>query len=213
MTGAAKVRSPAILDRLKRAYPDARCALDHRNAFELLVATILSAQTTDVRVNLVTPKLFSRYPNAAALARARQADVEAIIKSTGFFRNKARSIIGMAQAVVADHGGKVPGTMDELLTLPGVGRKTANVVLGNAFGLNEGVVVDTHVGRLSKLLGLTRQTDPVKIEQALMKLFPRDDWALLSHLLIFHGRRVCIARRPKCGECVLADLCPSARLP
>ncbi len=213
MTGAAKVRSPAILDRLKHAYPDARCALDHRNAFELLVATILSAQTTDVRVNLVTPKLFSRYPNAAALARARQADVEAIIKSTGFFRNKARSIIGMAQAVVADHGGKVPGTMDELLTLPGVGRKTANVVLGNAFGLNEGVVVDTHVARLSKLLGLTRQTDPVKIEQALMKLFPRDDWALLSHLLIFHGRRVCIARRPKCGECVLADLCPSARLP
>lgn len=213
MTGAAKVRSPAILDRLKHAYPDARCALDHRNAFELLVATILSAQTTDVRVNLVTPKLFSRYPNAAALARARQADVEAIIKSTGFFRNKARSIIGMAQAVVADHGGKVPGTMDALLTLPGVGRKTANVVLGNAFGLNEGVVVDTHVARLSKLLGLTRQTDPGKIEQALMKLFPRDDWALLSHLLIFHGRRVCIARRPKCGECVLADLCPSARLP
>ncbi|HEY6948006.1 MAG TPA: endonuclease III, partial [Gemmatimonadales bacterium] len=198
MTGAAKVRSPVILDRLTRAYPDARCALDHRNAFELLVATILSAQTTDVRVHLVTPRLFSRYPNAAALARARQADVEAIIKSTGFFRNKARSIIGMAQAVVADHGGKVPGTMDELLTLPGVGRKTANVVLGNAFGLNEGVVVDTHVARLSKLLGLTRQTDPVKIEQALMKLFPRDDWALLSHLLIFHGRRVCIARRPKC---------------
>ena len=213
MTGAAKVRSPVILDRLKRAYPDARCALDHRNAFQLLVATILSAQTTDVRVNLVTPKLFSRYPNAAALARARPSDVEAIIKSTGFFRNKARSIIGMAQAVVADHGGNVPGTMDDLLTLPGVGRKTANVVLGNAFGLNEGVVVDTHVARLSKLLGLTRQTDPVKIEQALMRLFPRDDWALLSHLLIFHGRRVCIARRPKCGECVLADLCPSARLP
>ena len=213
MTGAAKVRSPAILDRLKHAYPDARCALDHRNAFELLVATILSAQTTDVRVNLVTPRLFSRYPNAAALARARQTEVEAIIKSTGFFRNKARSIIGMAQAVVADHGGKVPATMAELLTLPGVGRKTANVVLGNAFGLNEGVVVDTHVARLSKLLGLTRQTDPAKIEQALTKLFPRDDWALLSHLLIFHGRRVCIARRPKCGECVLADLCPSARLP
>jgi endonuclease III len=213
VTGAARVRSPAILDRLKHAYPDAQCALDHRNAFELLVATILSAQTTDVRVNLVTPGLFSRYPTAGALARARQADVEAIIKSTGFFRNKARSIIGMAQAVVADHGGKVPRTMDELLTLPGVGRKTANVVLGNAFGLNEGVVVDTHVARLSKLLGLTRQTDPVKIEQALMKLFPRDDWALLSHLLIFHGRRVCIARRPKCGECVLADLCPSARLP
>jgi endonuclease-3 len=207
------VRSPVILERLKRAYPDARCALDHRNAFELLVATILSAQTTDVRVNLVTPRLFSRYPNAAALARARQADVEKVIKSTGFFRNKARSIIGMAQAVVADHGGEVPGTMDELLTLPGVGRKTANVVLGNAFGLNEGIVVDTHVARLSKLLGLSRQTDPAKIEQALMKLFPRGDWALLSHLLIFHGRRVCIARRPKCGECVLSDLCPAARLP
>ncbi|MGE5230834.1 MAG: endonuclease III [Deltaproteobacteria bacterium] len=212
MTAAAKVRSPVILARLKRAYPDARCALDHRNAFELLVATILSAQTTDVRVNLVTPRLFARYPDAAALARARQPDVEKLIKSTGFFRNKARSIIGMAQAVVADHGGQVPGTMDELLTLPGVGRKTANVVLGNAFGLNEGIVVDTHVARLSRLLGLTRQADPVKIEQALMKLFPRAEWALLSHLLIFHGRRVCIARRPKCGECVLADLCPSARL-
>lgn len=212
MTAAAKVRSPVILARLKRAYPDARCALDHRNAFQLLVATILSAQTTDVRVNLVTPRLFARYPDAAALARARQPDVEKLIKSTGFFRNKARSIIGMAQAVVADHGGQVPGTMDELLTLPGVGRKTANVVLGNAFGLNEGIVVDTHVARLSQLLGLTRQADPVKIEQALMKLFPRGEWALLSHLLIFHGRRVCIARRPKCGECVLADLCPSARL-
>lgn len=213
MTKPAKARAPVILERLKRAYPDARCALDHRNAYELLVATILSAQTTDVRVNLVTPRLFARYPNAAALARARQPDVEKIVKSTGFFRNKARSIIGMAQAVVADHDGEVPGTMDQLLNLPGVGRKTANVVLGNAFGLNEGIVVDTHVARLSRLLGLTRQTDPAKIEAALMRLFPRPDWALLSHLLIFHGRRVCIARRPKCGECVLADLCPSARLP
>jgi len=210
--GGAKARAPVILERLKLAYPDAACALDHRNAFELLVATILSAQTTDVRVNLVTPALFARYPDAATLARARQTDVEKIIQSTGFFRNKARSIIGMAQALVADHGGEVPSTMDQLLSLPGVGRKTANVVLGNAFGINEGVVVDTHVARLSKLLGLTRHTEPEKIERALMSLFPRDDWALLSHLLIFHGRRVCIARRPKCGECVLADVCPSARL-
>ena len=212
MKGGAKARAPVILERLKLAYPDAACALDHRNAFELLVATILSAQTTDVRVNLVTPALFARYPDAATLARARQTDVEKIIQSTGFFRNKARSIIGMAQALVADHGGEVPSTMDQLLSLPGVGRKTANVVLGNAFGINEGVVVDTHVARLSKLLGLTRHAEPEKIERALMSLFPRDDWALLSHLLIFHGRRVCIARRPKCGECVLADLCPSARL-
>jgi endonuclease-3 len=212
MTASAKLRAPVILDRLKRTYPEARTALDHRDAFELLVATILSAQTTDVRVNLVTPALFARYPNPAALARARPGDVEQIIKSTGFFRNKARSIIGMAQGLVADFEGEVPRTMDQLLTLPGVGRKTANVVLGNAFGINDGIVVDTHVARLSKLLGLTRQTDPVKIERALMRLFPREDWALLSHLLIFHGRQVCIARRPRCGECVLFDLCPSARL-
>ncbi len=212
MTASAKARAPAILERLKAAYPEARTALDHRDAFELLVATILSAQTTDARVNLVTPVLFARYPNAAALARARPAAVEEIIKSTGFFRNKARSIIGMAQGLVADFDGQVPRTMEQLLTLPGVGRKTANVVLGNAFGINDGIVVDTHVTRLSRLLGLTRQTDPAKIERALMKLFPRDDWALLSHLLIFHGRQVCIARRPRCGDCVLADLCPSARL-
>jgi endonuclease-3 len=209
---SAKLRAPVILERLKRTYPEARTALDHRDAFELLVATILSAQTTDVRVNMVTPALFARYPNPAALARARPGDVERIIKSTGFFRNKARSIIGMAQGLVADFEGEVPRTMDQLLTLPGVGRKTANVVLGNAFGINDGIVVDTHVARLSKLLGLTRRTDPVKIERALMRLFPREDWALLSHLLIFHGRQVCIARRPRCGECVLADICPSARL-
>jgi endonuclease-3 len=213
MTASAKARAPVILERLKRTYPDARTALHHRNAFELLVATILSAQTTDVRVNLVTPALFARYPNAAALARARVADVEEIIKSTGFFHNKAKSIIGMAQGVVADFDGQVPRSMEQLLTLPGVGRKTANVVLGNAFGTNEGIVVDTHVTRLSRLLGLTRQTDAAKIEQALMRLFPREDWALISHLLIFHGRQICIARRPKCGECVLADICPSARLP
>ena len=209
LRGAA-ARAPEILTRLRAAYPDARCALDHQNAFELLCATILSAQCTDARVNLVTPALFAAYPTPAALARASQADVEEIIKSTGFFRNKARSLIGMAQALVADHGGEVPRTMEELLTLPGVGRKTANVILGNAYGINEGITVDTHVARLARLLGLTRQDDPAKIEQDLMPLFPRDHWGLLSHLLIFHGRRVCIARRPRCGECVLSDLCPSA---
>jgi endonuclease-3 len=206
----AALRAPTILRRLKRAYPTARCALDYRNPFELLCSTILSAQCTDVRVNLVTPVLFSRYPTPAALARARPRDVEEIIKSTGFFRNKTKSLIGMAQALVADHGGQVPRTMQELRLLPGVGRKTANVVLGNAYGINEGITVDTHVARLSRRLGLTRQDDPVKIEQDLMPLFPRKDWGLLSHLLIFHGRQICIARRPRCRECVLADLCPSA---
>jgi endonuclease-3 len=161
-------------------------------------------------VNLVTPMLFARYPTPEALARADQAEVEEIVKSTGFFRNKAKSLIGMAQALVAEHGGEVPRTMEELRLLPGVGRKTANVILGNAYGINEGITVDTHVTRLSGLLGLTGHEDPVKIEQDLMPLFPRDHWALLSHLLIFHGRQVCIARRPRCGECVLADLCPSS---
>jgi endonuclease-3 len=159
---------------------------------------------------MVTPALFKRYPTPAALAAARQGDVEAIIKSTGFFRNKAKNLIAMAQAVVADHGGRVPRTMDALHALPGVGRKTANVVLGNAFEVNEGVVVDTHVGRITRLLGLTRHTDPVKVEQDLMAAFPRKDWTLLSHLLISHGRAICIARRPRCGECVLRDICPSA---
>jgi endonuclease III len=203
-------RAAKIFRRLAKAYPDARCALDHRNAFELLCATILSAQCTDARVNLVTPILFGRYPTPEALARADQADVEEIVRSTGFFRNKAKSLIGMAQALVAEHGGEVPRTMEELRVLPGVGRKTANVILGNAYGINEGITVDTHVTRLSGLLGLTGHEDPVKIEQDLMPLFPRDHWALLSHLLIFHGRQVCIARRPRCADCVLADLCPSA---
>ena len=197
--------------RLKAAYPDAKCALHHRDAYELLVATILSAQCTDVRVNLVTPALFQRYPDAPALATADRGALETMIKSTGFFRNKAKSLAGMASAVVKDHGGLVPRTMDQLTQLPGVGRKTANVVLGNVFGINDGVVVDTHVARLAKLMGLTKQTDPVKIEQDLMRLFPRDDWTLLSHLLIEHGRKICIANRPKCGECVVADRCPSAR--
>jgi endonuclease-3 len=209
-TRDAPQRAPQILSRLRAAYPDAHCALHHRNAFELLCATILSAQCTDARVNLVTPVLFAAYPTPEALARARPEDVEAIIKSTGFFRNKTRSLIGMAQALVAEHGGVVPRTMEQLRVLPGVGRKTANVILGNAYGINEGITVDTHVARLSRLLGLTREADPAKIEQDLMPLFPRAEWGLLSHLLIFHGRQVCIARRPRCGECVLSDLCPSS---
>jgi endonuclease-3 len=201
-----------ILSQLKELYPEARCALEHRNAYELLCATILSAQCTDARVNLVTPKLFARYPTAFELARANPAEVEEIIKSTGFFRNKTKSLIGMAQAVVADHGGEIPQTMEELRKLPGVGRKTANVVLGNAFSINEGVTVDTHVTRLSRLLGLSRETDPQKIEAELMRAFPQADWGLLSHLLIFHGRNVCIARRPRCDDCALARMCPSATL-
>jgi endonuclease III len=199
-----------ILSRLQELYPDARCALDHRNAYELLCATILSAQCTDARVNLVTPTLFDRYPTPFELARANPADVEEIIKSTGFFRNKTRSLIGMAQALVAEHGGEVPRTMEELRRLPGVGRKTANVILGNAYNINEGVTVDTHVTRLSRLLGLSTERDAEKIESELMKLFPRESWGLLSHLLIFHGRNVCIARRPRCSDCVLAQLCPSS---
>jgi endonuclease-3 len=210
-TGTAQHRAPEILARLKRGYPDAQCALEHASPYQLLAATILSAQCTDARVNLVTPALFEKYPTPAQLARARQPDVERLIQSTGFFRNKAKNLIGMAQAVVAEHAGEIPRTMAELHALPGVGRKTANVVLGNAFGLNEGVTVDTHVARLGGLLRLTRHTDPVKIEQDLMKLIPRDDWTLVSHLLILHGRAVCIARRPRCDDCVLASLCPSAK--
>ena len=207
---AKAARAKTILGRLKRQYPDARCALRHGDAYQLLVATILSAQCTDTRVNMVTPAFFARYPSPEALARADRGEVEEIIRSTGFFRNKTRSLIGMAQALVADHRGEVPRTMAELRVLPGVGRKTANVVLGNAYGINEGVTVDTHVTRLSRLLGLSRHDDPVKIEQDLMPLFPQEDWALLSHLLITHGRQICIARRPRCTECVVADLCPSA---
>jgi endonuclease III len=199
-----------IISLLKQTYPEARCALEYRNAYELLCATILSAQCTDVRVNMVTPTLFAHYPTPFELAAADPADVEEIIKSTGFFRNKTKSLIGMAQAVVAEHGGEIPRTMEELRKLPGVGRKTANVVLGNAYGINEGVTVDTHVTRISGLLGLSRGSDAVKIEEELMKLYPQEDWGLLSHLMISHGRQVCIARRPKCGDCVLAQLCPSS---
>ena len=202
-----------VVKRLKRAYPGATCALDHQTPYQLLVATVLSAQCTDVRVNMVTPSLFAKYPTAEGLAQAEQADVEAIIRSTGFFRNKAKNLIGMAGALMDRHHGEVPADMEQLRLLPGVGRKTANVVLGNAFGMNEGVTVDTHVARLSKLLGLTRHTDPIKIETDLMALVPRKDWTILSHLLIWHGRQVCIARRPKCGICVLASLCPAAKVP
>ncbi len=203
-------RARIVVKRLRKAYPEAKTELAFQSAFELLVATILSAQTTDVRVNMVTPTLFATYPTAAALAAAKREELEAIIRSTGFFRNKAKSLIGMATAIVDRFGGAVPRTMAELVTLPGVGRKTANVVLGNAFDTNEGIVVDTHVTRLSQRLGLTKHTDPVKIELDLMPLVPRRDWALFSHLLIFHGRRVCFARSPRCEACVLNDICPSA---
>lgn len=203
-------RAKKIVGKLKTEYPGAHCALDHRTPFELLAATILSAQCTDVRVNLVTPALFAKYPTARDLAAARTEDVEDLIRSTGFFRNKTKSLIGMAAAVAERHGGEVPKDMEALRVLPGVGRKTANVVLGNAFGINDGVVVDTHVARLSGLLKLTKHHDPEKIERDLMVLIPRDDWTLVSHLLITHGRQVCIARRPQCGRCVVAKLCPSA---
>lgn len=196
--------------RLERTYPDARCSLDHSNPYELLVATILSAQCTDARVNIVTPSLFERFPDVAALADADREDLENRIKSTGFFRNKTKSLIGLGKALVEQHEGEVPDSMDALVRLPGVGRKTANVVLGNAFRKDEGVVVDTHVSRVSFRLGLTREKDPIRIEQDLMALFPREDWTLLSHLLIFHGRRVCEARRPKCEICVLNEVCPSS---
>jgi endonuclease-3 len=208
--GTKEERALAVLALLKRAYPDAHCALDHRNAFELLAATILSAQCTDVRVNLVTPALFKRYPTAGALAAAKQGDVEEIIRSTGFFRNKAKNLIAMAQALVVEHGGEVPDSMEALHHLPGVGRKTANVVLGNWFKRNVGITVDTHVTRLARLLKLTRHTDAVKIERDLMALIPQKEWTLISHLLITHGRAICIANRPQCGACVLASICPSS---
>jgi endonuclease III len=199
-----------IYDRLAKHYPDARCALDFKTPFQLLVATILSAQCTDKRVNMVTPALFKKYRTPAALASAKSEELEELIKSTGFFRNKTKSLIGMSAAVTERHAGKIPDELDALVKLPGVGRKTANVVLGNAYDKNEGVVVDTHVGRVSGRLGLTKETDPVKVEQDLMKLFPRDRWTMLAHLLIEHGRTICEARRPKCEICFLNDICPSS---
>jgi endonuclease III len=207
-----KRRTRSIITRLKREFPDATCALDHANPLELLVATILSAQSTDARVNIVTPALFAKYKSAADYAAADPDVFQGEIHSTGFFRNKTKSILGMAQALEERHEGQVPDTMEALVALPGVGRKTANVVLGNAFGKNEGVVVDTHVGRISGLLKLTKQTDPVKIERDLMELVPRKDWTIFSHLLILHGRKTCIARRPRCESCRINDLCPSSRV-
>ncbi len=209
---ARKERAAEVFDLLSEEYPDAHCELDFVDPFQLGVATILSAQTTDERVNMVTPELFRRYPDAPALADAQQEDVEEIIRSTGFFRNKAKNIIGFARGLVADHEGAVPRTMDELSALPGVGRKTANVILGNAFGVDEGVVVDTHVKRLSGRLAFTEEESPDKIEGDLMELFPRDRWTLLSHLLIWHGRRVCDARSPRCEACTVSHLCPSSRV-
>lgn len=207
-----KRRTRSIITRLKREFPDAKCALDHANPLELLVATILSAQSTDARVNIVTPALFAKYTSAAEYAAADPEVFQGEIHSTGFFRNKTKSILGMAQALVERHGGQVPDTMDALVALPGVGRKTANVVLGNAFGKNEGVVVDTHVARISGLLKLTKQANPEKIERDLMELVPHKDWTIFSHLLILHGRKTCIARRPRCESCRINDLCPSSRV-
>ena len=207
---ARRRRTEAILDCLTSEYPESRCALVHRDPLQLLVATILSAQCTDKRVNLVTPALFSRYRSAKDFAEADLGELEEMIRSTGFFRNKARSLKGLGLALVSDFGSKVPKSMKELTRLPGVGRKTANVVLGNAFGLDEGIVVDTHVARISRLLVLTEQRSAEKIESDLMQLVPRSAWTLWGHLLIDHGRQVCIARRPRCVDCVLAGLCPSA---
>lgn len=199
-----------VLARLKSEYSDPKCALDHRGPFELLIATILSAQCTDVRVNMVTPALFRRFPDAHAMAAAEAGEVEDLIRSTGFFRNKTKSILGASRRIVDEFGGAVPDSMDELLTLPGVARKTANVVLGNAFGKNEGVVVDTHVGRLSRRIGLSDHEDPVRVERDLIRLFPREEWTDLSHRLIEHGRRICSAQKPKCENCILgADACRS----
>ncbi|HEX6306578.1 MAG TPA: endonuclease III [Longimicrobiales bacterium] len=209
---ARRERTSEILRRLHTAYPDAKCSLDHRNAYELLTATILSAQCTDERVNMVTPALFRRYPAPEDLAGARTEELEELIRPTGFFRNKSKSLLGMAAALVERHGGAVPADMDALVRLPGVGRKTANVVLGNAFGMNEGVVVDTHVRRVSGRLGLTRETDPEKIEPDLMKLVDRSEWTDLPHLLIYHGRAICRAPTPRCEVCMLNDICPSSRV-
>jgi endonuclease-3 len=206
-------RADALAQELPRIYPTAHCELDFKNPLELLVATILSAQCTDVRVNMVTPPLFRRCPTAADYAEIPQEELEALVRSTGFYRNKAKSIRGMGAALVERHAGEVPRTMEELSSLPGAGRKTSNVVLGNAFHLNEGVVVDTHVGRLSLRLGLTTKSDPVKVEQDLMALFPKEQWSDLSHWLIWHGRRRCKARNPDCKECELRPLCPSADQP
>ena len=210
---ARAARGEAVAGRLGELYPASRCSLDFRSPLELLLATILSAQCTDRRVNLVTPELFRRWPTAAALSAARQEEVEGVIRSTGFFRAKAKNLLGCCQALVERHGGEVPVTLAELVTLPGVGRKTANVVLGVGFGRAEGIVVDTHVGRICRRLDLTRRTDAVGAERDLVKVVPPDRWIVFSHQLIDHGRAVCLARRPRCTSCGLADLCPQRGLP
>ena len=209
MISDLSVRTLEIIKRLRRAYPDAHCALNHSNAFELLIATILSAQCTDERVNIVTANLFRKYRGPADFAAASQEELEREIHSTGFFRNKAKSIRAASQRILDEFSGVVPQTMPEILSLAGVARKTANVVLGNAFGITSGVVVDTHVSRLSQRLGLTQQKTPEKIELDLQALVPKKHWVMFSHWLIFHGRQICQARRPKCSECVLGDQCPS----
>ncbi|MDQ6622218.1 MAG: endonuclease III [Verrucomicrobiota bacterium] len=208
----ARERVAQLVEAFPEIYPGAHCELDFKTPLQLLVATILSAQCTDKRVNLVTPKVFARYRSAAEYAQASPDELEAMIRSTGFYRNKTKSIRAAAAAIVEKHRGKVPDTMEELHALPGVGRKTANVVLGNAFGKDEGIVVDTHVDRLSHRLRLTRQTDPVKIETDLMKLVPRKHWTIWSHWLIWHGRRRCFARRPDCRHCEVLRLCPSGKV-
>jgi endonuclease III len=206
-------RALDIVSKLKLMYPKARVSLDFTNPFELLIATMLSAQSTDVRVNIVTKSLFRKYPNPQAFASATQPEMERDVRQTGFFRNKAKAVIAASKAIMEKHGGEVPRTMEELTALPGVGRKTANVVLGNAFNTPVGIVVDTHVTRVSGRLGLTSNVDPVKIEQDLMKLIPQKEWTAFSHRLIQHGRQICIARKPKCRECRLNELCPSAEEP
>jgi endonuclease-3 len=207
-----KARALEVNERLKRQYPDARVELDFNNPFELLIATILAAQSTDVRVNIVTKSLFRTYPDAHAFANADLVEMETAVKQTGFFRNKAKAVIHCSKALVERHGGEVPRTMEELVELPGVGRKTANVVLGNAMGIEAGIIVDTHVTRLSGRLGFTKHADPVDIERDLMKVVPRGEWTGFANRLILHGRRVCIARKPDCPNCVLNDICPSADL-
>ncbi|MCY7275443.1 MAG: endonuclease III [Phormidesmis sp. CAN_BIN44] len=209
---AKKQRALEILIRLKRLYPDAPCTLDYETPVQLMVATILSAQCTDARVNLVTPELFRRFPDAAALAGADVAELENLVRSTGFYRNKAKNIQAACQMIMTEFGGQVPRMMEDLLRLPGVARKTANVVSAHAYGVNLGVTVDTHVKRLTYRLGLTKNTDPVKIERDLMKLIPQPDWENWSIRIIYHGRAVCMARNPQCDRCELADLCPSTNL-
>jgi endonuclease III len=206
-SNSLRSRARQVVRLLAKLYPDAHCALHYDNPLQLLIATILSAQCTDTRVNLVTPGLFARYPDVKAFAEAAPRQLEQAIASTGFFRNKARNIIACCRDILAHHGGRVPSTMEELVKLPGIGRKTANVILGNAFDV-PGITVDTHVGRVSRRLGLTNHTDPAKVERDLMELIPKKEWTMFSHRMIFHGRQICHARKPKCDQCLLAKVCP-----